>query len=69
MWWCGGDRSFQYWLKKAYVELIYSNNAMLTMPPSFGISSSRATVKEGEEKEKEEFDPAFFFIELRDYFH
>lgn len=54
--------------KKAYVELICSNNAMVIMIPSFGVSSSQATVKEGEEKGKEEFDPAFFFVELRDYF-
>lgn len=38
------------------------------MIPSFGISSSQATLKEGEEKEKEEFDPAFLSVELRDYF-
>lgn len=50
------------------MELICSNNAMVIMIPSFGVSSSQATVKEGEEKGKEEFDPAFFFVELRDYF-
>lgn len=38
------------------------------MIPSFGISSSQATLKEGEEKGKEEFDPAFLLVELRDYF-
>lgn len=50
------------------MELICSNNSMVIMIPSFGISSSRATLKEGEEKGKEEFDPAFFFVEFKGYF-
>lgn len=53
--------------EKAYVELIYSKNAMVIMMPSFGISFLQATVKEGE-KGKEEFDPAFLSVELRNYF-
>lgn len=51
MWRCGGDKSFQFSQKKD-VKLIASNNAVVIMIPSFGVSSSQATVKEGKERDR-----------------
>lgn len=50
--------------KKKDMKLIASNNAVVIMIPSFGVSSSQATEKEGRER-SEGFDPAFCFTELR----